>query len=45
MLRQIGRSLGAQGGPLLPVSLLLLIGSWVAPESRIVKMLLGLFWH
>ena len=41
MLSQIIQSLSIRGGSLLPVSVLLLTGAWVAPESRVVKSLLG----
>ena len=41
MVRQIIQSLIVRGGSLLPVSIFLLTGAWIAPESRVVKMLLG----
>ncbi len=41
MVRQIIQSLVVRGGSLLPVSIFLLTGAWIAPESRAVKLLLG----
>src|SRR5271157_1906041 len=41
MVRQIIQSLIVRRGSLLPVSIFLLTGAWIAPESRVVKMLLG----
>jgi len=41
MLRQIIQSLIVRRGSLLPVSIFLLTCAWIAPESRVVKMLLG----
>jgi GDSL-like Lipase/Acylhydrolase family len=41
MVRQIIQLSIVRGGSLLPVSILLLTSAWVAPESRVVKMLLG----
>src|SRR5271157_365498 len=41
MVRQIIQSLIVRVGSLLPVSIFLLTGAWIAPESRVDKMLLG----
>ncbi|MGC1722058.1 MAG: hypothetical protein WA746_23975 [Isosphaeraceae bacterium] len=41
MVRQIIQSLIVRGGSLLPVYIFLLTGAWIAPESRVVNMLLG----
>jgi hypothetical protein len=41
MVGQIVQSLIVRGGSLLPVSILLLTGAWIAPQSRVVKTLLG----
>ncbi len=40
-VRQIIQLSMVRGGSLLPVSILLLTSAWIAPESRVVKMLLG----
>ena len=41
MVRQIIQSLIVRGGSLLPLSIFLLTSTWIAPESRMVEMLLG----